>query len=116
MEAQDIVITEFNEGGYAPVDRFGTWRVAIINGCESLKEENRHEVERHLETDEVFVPITGKSALFVGKERKRVEMEIGKVYNVKLGAWHTIAMEEGAKVLIVENDDTGAENSEFEPF
>lgn len=116
MSQQEIVISEFNEGGYAPVDHFGSWRVAIINTCNVLREENKHQVERHLKTDEVFVPITGKSALYIGDERKRYEMEIGKVYNVKLGVWHTITMEDDAKVLIVENDDTGAENSEFEPF
>ncbi len=116
MNQQEIVVTEYNEGGYAPVDRFGTWRVAIINGCEALLDENKHEVERHLKTDEVFVPIVGKSILYIGDDRVPYEMEIGKVYNVKLGVWHTITMEEGAKALIVENDDTAAENSEFEPF
>ncbi len=116
MNKQELVITEYNGNGYSPVDRFEKWRVAIINGCEALYDENKSTVERHLKTDEVFVPITGESILYIGENRVPYELEIGKVYNVKLGVWHTITMKDGAKVLIVENDDTGSENSEVIPF
>ena len=67
-------------------------------------------------TDEVFVLIKGKGSLFIGEKRTRVEMEIGKVYNVKKAVWHEMVLDEEALVLIVENDDTGKENTEYCDF
>lgn len=40
-------------------------------------------------------------------------METGKIYNVKKGVWHQIFVSRDAKVLIVENHNTAAENSEY---
>ncbi|MBE7041706.1 MAG: hypothetical protein E7400_07055 [Ruminococcaceae bacterium] len=116
MYKQEILITESNAPGFVDVDGFRSWRIAIINGCEALYEENRHEMQRHLETDEVFVPIMGESVLLIGEERKRYELEIGKVYNVKLGTWHVVCMKDGAKLLCIEQAGTGMENSEVVPF
>ncbi len=116
MYKQELVITESNAPGNVDVDGFESWRIAIINGCEDLYEENRNTMQRHLETDEVFVPIMGESVLLIGEERKRYELEIGKVYNVKLGTWHVVCMKEGAKLLCIEQTGTGMENSEVVPF
>lgn len=43
-------------------------------------------------------------------------MEPGKIYNVKKGAWHSVILEKGAKVYVVENIDTNEENSEIVYF
>ena len=57
--------------------------------------------------------------LFIGEGLNRLEalfpqpMQLGKLYNVKQNAWHTIFMSEDANVLIVENRDTNEENSEY---
>ena len=40
----------------------------------------------------------------------------GKIYNVKKASWHALSMSKDAKVLIVENDDTTRENSEYYYF
>ncbi len=40
-------------------------------------------------------------------------MEMGKIYNVKPSTWHTIVVSRDASVLIVENGDTGRDNSEY---
>ncbi len=116
MSKQELVITESKAPGFVDVDGFESWRVAILNGCEALYEENRHEMQRHLETDEVFVPIMGETTLLIGEDRKRYDLEIGKVYNVRVGTWHVVCMKEGAKVLVIENAGTGMENSEVVPF
>ena len=105
-------IIENNTGGYSPLISFNGWRVAVANACERLKEENMCRVERHLNTDEVFILLQGNATLHIGKELKRYPMEMGKFYNVKRGEWHSITMEEGAKVAIIENDDTNDSNSE----
>ena len=108
-----LEIEEFNGEGFAPLVSYGGWRVAIVNMCERLREEKLCKIERHLETDEVFILLQGEATLHIGKEREKVPMEIGKIYNVKCGAWHAISMGENAKVAVVENQDTGKENTEF---
>ena len=40
-------------------------------------------------------------------------MEPHKLYNVPKGVWHHIFTQEDTSVLIVENEDTGDDNSEF---
>ena len=92
---------------------YGDWRVAYLNYAESHKEGNIEFLEKHLETDEVFVLMSGKATLLIGKECARIEMEPCKVYNVKKGVWHNIILSEDAKILLVENKDTSKENSEY---
>jgi mannose-6-phosphate isomerase-like protein (cupin superfamily) len=79
-------------------------------------------MQRHDETDEVFVLLAGRCILFIGDGKEEageiaaVELEPGKVYNVKRGTWHTHTLTEDAKVLVVENRDTTVENSPFCPL
>lgn len=112
MEKQEMIIKEYDGKSYMPVDRFGTWRVAIINECDAFEDENGMVMHRHMATDEVFVPIMGKSTMYIGPEKTAYEMEIGKVYNVKQGTWHATKVDKGGKVFVVENDDTDMSNSE----
>ena len=66
-----------------------------------------------METDEVFVLLDGNATLIIGEEKKQYVMEKNKVYNVLAGTWHHIYTDEQAKVLIVENVDTGLANTEY---
>ena len=92
---------------------YGDWRVAYLNYAESHKEGNIEFLEKHLETDEVFVLMNGKATLLIGEEFTKIEMEPCKVYNVKKDVWHNIILSEDAKILLVENKDTSKENSEY---
>ena len=38
---------------------------------------------------------------------------MGEVYNVKQHVWHTVILSRDASILIMENQDTGFENSEY---
>ena len=116
MDNKELEIIEHPGAGYFPVVKFGAWRVATASLCQRWKEGNTKFMERHMLTDEVFVLIKGKGSLFIGEKRTRVEMEIGKVYNVKKAVWHEMVLDEEALVLIVENDDTGKENTEYCDF
>ncbi len=113
---KELEISEYRGEGYKPLISSDGWRVAIVNACDRFLEENLFRSERHLETDEVFVLIKGEASLFIGEGRERYGMEIGKFYNVKKGAWHSMAMKEDSIVLIVENDNTCPENTEYKPF
>ncbi|HIQ98253.1 MAG TPA: hypothetical protein IAB23_01045 [Candidatus Scybalocola faecavium] len=122
MEHQEIEIIEFQPEGYKPLVDFGQWRVAVLKFCDDLKLENIKTMQKHLETDEVFVLIRGNCTLFLGKDGDtpedihRVHMEPGKIYNIKKGVWHNHIMDEGTEVLIVENRNTCDDNSPIIPL
>ena len=109
----ELEIKEFNGEGFSVLISYNNWRGAIINSCERLKEKNLKKIERHLDSDEVFILLEGKAVLFTGKDKKKQKMEKGKLYNVKKGMWHCIALEENSKVAVVENNDVCESNSEF---
>jgi mannose-6-phosphate isomerase-like protein (cupin superfamily) len=80
------------------------------------------EVERHLLTDEVFALIDGHAALVDAREidgRMHFTVEAmvpGTVYNVPAGTWHTIALGDDARVLIVEADGTDRHDVTLKPL
>lgn len=119
MDANLLEIREHNGHGFKPLVTFGNWRVAILRFLDDLQPERIDTMERHTETDEVFVLLRGYSVLIIGGRGCQVEgiypqvMEIGKIYNVKCRTWHTILLSHDASVLLVENKDTGDLNSEY---
>lgn len=108
--------------GYLPVVDFATWRVAVLNFCEDLRPENLTRLQRHDETDEVFVLLHGRCILFIGDGDEvagtvhAVDMVPRRVYNVRRGVWHNHTLSEDASVLVVENRDTTVDNSPFCPL
>jgi len=108
--------------GYKPLVDFADWRVAVLNFSPDLLPENLTRMQRHNETDEVFVLLQGRCILFVGEGRESVtrihaeDLQPGKIYNVKQAVWHTHALSSDAKVLVVENRDTTYDNSPFAPL
>ncbi len=108
-----IEIYDYNGDDYQTAMRFGSWRVAYLNHADRFDKANFEKVERHNESDEVFVLLTGKATLIIGEELNRIEMEPHKLYNVPKGVWHHIFTTEGTSVLIVENEDTSDDNSEY---
>ncbi|ROR27207.1 hypothetical protein EDD66_107121 [Mobilisporobacter senegalensis] len=117
MNNEYIDITAYEGEGYKPMIDYGSWRVAILRYCEELEIQNLKTMQKHNETDEVFVLIEGNCTLFAGGkgdavgEIDGVKMEPGKLYNVKRGVWHTHTLDKDGMVLIVENKDTGDCNS-----
>ncbi|MEK6201119.1 MAG: hypothetical protein N2A40_01690 [Desulfobulbaceae bacterium] len=108
--------------GYKPVIDYANWRVAILNFSDDLRPEKITDLQRHNETDEVFVLLRGRCLLFLGEGEESVtaihgqEMIPHTIYNVKKGAWHSHTLSEDAMVLIVENRDTTFDNSPFCPL
>lgn len=96
---------------------YETWRVAVLRYCEELEIQNINSMQKHSETDEVFVLLEGKCTLFTGGNGDKIEdidaiaMERLKLYNVKRGVWHTHTLDQFATVLIIENQDTSDLNS-----
>lgn len=101
---------------YRPLVDYGAWRVAVLNFCDELLPQNLTNMQRHDQTDEVFVLLRGRCILFLGDGAGTVhaaDLEPGKVYNVKRGVWHTHTLSRDASVLVVENRDTTFDNSPF---
>ena len=114
-----LEIREYLEPGYRPVVDYESWRVAILNYIDDLSPDQLTAMQRHNETDEVFVLLKGRCILFLGDGKDTVtaiyaqDLEPLKVYNVKRGTWHTHTLSEDAQLLIVENRDTTFDNSPF---
>jgi hypothetical protein len=112
-----LEIREYTGQGYQPVVDFGAWRIAFLRYIDELLPQNIGEMQRHNETDEVFVLLAGRCILFIGEGDDQIasifaqDMEPQKLYNVKQGCWHTHTLSEDAIVLIVENRDTRSDNS-----
>jgi ureidoglycolate hydrolase len=119
MDEKMLEVREFTGPGYQPVINFSIWRVAILNYIDEIHPECIEKMERHNQTDEVFVLIKGQGILFLGEGAKRVGrihtqvMEAGKIYNIKQSVWHSIVLSRDGSVLIVENGNTGRENSDY---
>jgi len=119
MDEQLLVTRGYEGEGYQPLVDHDTWRVAILRFLDGLQPERQSTMERHTETDEVFVLTKGKGLLIMGGNGIQIEgiypqkMEIGKIHNVKRNAWHTVLLSRDASVVLVENRDTDRHNSEY---
>ena len=114
-----VEICEFTGPGYKPLIDFSKWRVAILNYIDEIHPESIENMERHIESDEVFVLIKGQGILFLGEGVQSVVkihlqvMEPGMIYNVKQSVWHSVVLSLNGSVLIVENRNTGRANSNY---
>ncbi len=117
-----IEIVTFEPTGYKPLVDYGEWRVAGLKFCEDLLLENIKTMQKHDETDEVFVLLNGECTLFLAGDGEEpsdiegIEMEPHKLYNIKKGVWHNHIMNEEGEVLIVENRTTTDDNSPVLPL
>lgn len=112
-----LEIQQYGGDGYKPIIDYGAWRVAILRYHPELEPHAISAMQRHDETDEVFVLLSGHCILFIGEGADRIEavhaadMQPLKAYNIRKGAWHTHTLSHDATVLIVENQDTRDANS-----
>ena len=117
MNKNYFEVSEYTEEGYKPLVDYKTWRVAVLNYIDELLPEQIKSMQKHNETDEIFVLLSGKCILFSGGASKdigevdAIDLEPLKISNVKRSVWHTHTLSIGASVLIIENSDTGDENS-----
>lgn len=111
-----LEIVEYSGSGYFAPYKFEGWRVAFLNQAERFTKQGITYLEKHTKTDEVFVLLNGQATLLIGKDGVEIEMTQGRLYVIKQNQWHNIVVSKTAKVLIVENEDTGRENTEYMDF
>lgn len=107
----DIEIFEYDGSDYDRTMSFESWRVAFLNYSERF--DIIDKLERHMLTDEVFILLKGCATLLVGENMKEYPMENNKLYNVKKGVWHAIKVSQDAKIVVVENNNTSRDNTEY---
>lgn len=117
MKKEYIDVTAYTGEGYQPLIDFKSWRVAMLRYCEELEVQNLKTMQKHDESDEVFVLLEGHCTLFSGGQGDSIDeidaitMEPLQLYNVKQGTWHTHTLDQKTSVLIIENQDTSDQNS-----
>lgn len=108
----EIEVSEYNGEGYRSLVEYGDWRVAILNYIEELDVERLQTMQKHTESDEVFILLSGDFYLFSAGDGEEigivhcVKLDPGKFYNVKKNVWHTHTLSKDASVVIIENRDT----------
>lgn len=117
-----IEITDFPKTDYEPLVDYQGWRVAVLAYCENTTLEKIKTMQKHDETDEVFVLIRGNCTLITAGNAEAPgeisieQMQPYKVYNMKKGFWHNHILDEEGIVVIVENQDTCDDNSPILPL
>lgn len=105
--------------GFFPLVLAENWQVAFLNFSADQLAESIKKIDRHLQTDEVFVLLDGQAILIVAEEMASglsficQPMLPQKIYNVSRNVWHNIVLGEKGKVLIVENRDTHLGDFEY---
>lgn len=121
MTSSLVEILEHTGEDYHPLIDCNGWRVALLNDAPKFRRETMPYLERHNDTDEVFVLLEGASTLYIGDgdaalgSIETLAMEKKKLYNVKRGVWHNLTAAPGTTLLIVENTDTTEANSDYFP-
>ena len=109
----------FDEG-YKPILDFHGWRVAVLRDTEDVRPEAVSRVERHRETNEVFILTEGQADLIIldGGDQPADKayvfpMELNVAYNIQDGVWHHCVLSEDAHIILFERTNTAEENSDY---
>lgn len=116
-------VYEYEEGGIGGTAAFGAWQALLLNYLPRLAPKEVADMQRHTQTDEIFILLKGQAILFTagGEDAPTgallgTPLERGKLYRVPQNVWHTQVMTPDAKIALVENSDTVAENSPRHPI
>ncbi len=114
-----VEVGEWFDEGYKPVLDFHGWRVAVLRYCDGVMPVNLHQVERHRETNEVFILTAGKADLIIfdgdaKPTRAYVFPMVQNVaYNIQQAVWHHVLMTPDAHIILFERTNTARENSDY---
>lgn len=98
------------------------WMVGIKNWKPANDITGIDCLERHNETDELFVLLAGSCTLLFANETEeglvieKVEMEPMKVYNIPATLWHNTVTQKDTKMVLIEDSNTGMANSDILPL
>jgi hypothetical protein len=114
---QLVEIGEYFGVGFQPVLIFEGWRVAMKRAGEGTSAAKFHAVDRHNETNEVFVLTAGQAEMLLMEggnaptEFHLFPMKLNVAYSVQQSAWHHVFMSDDAHIIVFERANTARENS-----
>ena len=115
---QKILSYEFSGEGMTRVYENPKWMIGIKNWKPMNDIANINCLERHNETDELFILLNGSCTLLYANEAEgglkieAVKMEPGRVYNIPRSLWHNTVTEHDTKLALIEDVSTGPSNSD----
>jgi ureidoglycolate hydrolase len=105
---------------YQPVLRFAGWKVAMLRYFDVVAPETFHRVERHWNTNEVFILTGGRADLILLEEVNGapsqpfvIPMQPNVAYNVRQSAWHHVVMSLDAHIILIEREETGPATTDY---
>lgn len=113
-----VEIGEYFGVGFQPVLDFEEWRVAMKRYGENTHPSKFHSVDRHNETNEVFILTEGQAEMLLMDGEKTptqfhlFPMELNVAYSIQKSAWHHVFMSEDAHIIVFERSNTSRENSD----
>ncbi|MBN8854264.1 MAG: hypothetical protein BGO55_07700 [Sphingobacteriales bacterium 50-39] len=109
--------------GYEPFLIRDGWQVAQLNYMEAQDLEGIVKVDKHLQTDEAFILLTGTAVLIAATVDQSdlldftcEKMQHGITYNIPVNTWHNIAMDRDASVIIMERNGTHLGDYVYRPL
>ncbi len=95
------------------------WMVGIKNWKPANDVTGIDCLERHNQTDELFVLLEGNCTLIFANEIngehqfEAVKMEKNKVYNIPATLWHNTITQKDTKMVLIEDSNTSMNNSDI---
>lgn len=115
----NIASYEFTGEGMSRVYENEKWTVGIKNWKPANDITGIDCLERHNQTDELFVLISGACTLVYANETEQglsfesVNMEPMKVYNIPATLWHNTITKKDTKMILIEDSNTSMDNSDI---
>lgn len=113
-----ISYLQHNGEGMARVYENAAWMVGLKNYKPANDAKLFTEIERHRQTDELFLLLEGSCVLLSAFEEGGVlrfearAMERGVLAVIPSGLWHTTITRPGTRLALIEAPGTGAANSD----
>lgn len=113
----EILNYEFQGEGMHRVFENEKWTVGIKNWKQANDITGIDCLERHNQTDELFVLVEGHCTLIYANEVDgvlkfgAVAMEKDRVYNIPATLWHNTITQKDTKMILIEDSNTSMENS-----
>lgn len=110
------------EQTYKPVLDFAGWRVAMLRHFDVVDAESFRRVERHRNTNEIFILTAGRADLILcdgdaePTAPQVLPMEAHVAYNVRRSVWHHVVMSPEAHIVLLERSDTSVTTTDYADF
>ncbi len=107
------------EPTYQPVLDFDGWRIAMLRHFDVVDPQAFGRVERHRNTNEVFILTTGQADLIVcdgeaePSSPQVLSMEAHVAYNIRRSVWHHVVMSPQAHIVLFERSETSSKNTDY---